>query len=182
MRHGVIDNDVVELLCRFHLRACGGQAALPLSGILGASPGKPGHELIPARRHDEDQLCGRHGRANLPSAGQIDLEQGRTTGVELGLNRTTGRPIAMGAVNQCPLQHLAAVNESVELAVGHEQIMHAVDLARSRPPSGRRDRDEQLGVTPAQFGDDGPLAHRGGPARTVRRAGADESEECVMRL
>ena len=68
----------------------------------------------------------------------------------------------MRAVNQCPLQHLPGADEPVELGVGHEVIVHSVDLARAGRSGGGGDRDEQIGMTPAQLGDDGPLAHRGG--------------------
>ena len=41
-RHGVINNDVVELVNGVHLHARGGQAPLLLMGVLRAAPCQPG--------------------------------------------------------------------------------------------------------------------------------------------
>ena len=68
----------------------------------------------------------------------------------------------MHAMDQGPLQHLAAGDERVEVLVADEVVVHAVDLTGTRLTGGGRDRDEQVGMASAQLRDNSALAYRGG--------------------
>ena len=65
-------------------------------------------------------------------------------------------------MDQCPLKHLAAGDERVEVLVADEVVVDSVSLAGTGLAGGGRDRDEQVWMASAQLRDDGALAHRCG--------------------
>ena len=101
----------------------------------------------------------------------ISSSAGRPVGQRL-LDRAARGAVAGGLVHDRPLEQLAVRRPSVELLVGDEPVVHAVHLPRPRRPGGRRDRDPDLGVVPADVGGDGALADRGRPGEHDETAGA----------
>ena len=54
-RHGVVDDDVIELVGRSEFGTSRDQAALLLLGILGVPARESADEFVPARRGEEDE-------------------------------------------------------------------------------------------------------------------------------
>jgi len=67
-RHGVVDDNVVELVRRLHLGTSCRQAPFLLLRVLGATTCEPADELIPARRREEDEAAVRRCAAVLDAA------------------------------------------------------------------------------------------------------------------
>ena len=75
-------------------------------------------------------------------------------------------PVPVPAVDDGPLEQLAALDHAVELPVRHEVVVDAVRLAGPTGPGRRRDRQPDLGVPGADV-----RGHRALP--DGRRAGED---------
>src|SRR5690625_3294520 len=161
--HHVVDDDVVELLGRGELLPSGLQPADTLLGALGPAGQEPALQLLEGRRREEDEVGVRHGAADLARSLEVDLQQRRCPGAQLILHRTAGRPVPVLAVDHGPLQELAVGDHPVELGVGDEVVVHAVDLVGTGTAGGGGDREPHLGVTAADVGGDGALADGGGP-------------------
>ena len=84
----------------------------------------------------------------------------------------------MHAVDQGPLQHLAAGDERIEVLVTDEVVVHAVDLTGTRLTGGGRDRDEQVWMASAQLGDDSALAHRRGAGQNSQAGESRNGRVC----
>ena len=122
---------MVELVRRFHLGTSCRQAPFLLLRVLGATTCEPADELVPARRREEDEPCPWHGPTNLAGSGQVDLQERGASGIELVLDGTAGGAVTVHAVDECPLKHLAGLNEGVEVLCAHEVVVDAVDLTRA---------------------------------------------------
>ena len=146
-----VDERHVELRLGRQLDPGGRQPALDRPRRLGAAADEPAHQLVPARRRQEDQQRLGHRLADLPGALQVDLEQ---HGSPAARRSSTGA--ARGAVAVAgelgPLEQLAVRDQLVELVVGRRS-----GSARRRPRPGAArvvaDTESQTsGWTLAQIG------------------------------
>ncbi len=123
----VVDDGDVELRLGGQLRRGRWPAAAPLRGVLGAPARPAGAPARPSSAGPGTRSCAsRHGGPHLARALQVDLEQ--HAGVPAARASSTGRrgvPVAVAAVDDGPLQQLAAGD-------------HASNRRRRRSGSGRR--------------------------------------------
>src|SRR5699024_2810320 len=121
------------------------------------------------RRGEEHEARLGQGLADLPGAGQVDLQQHGAAFGDLLLDGPARGAVLVAAVHHGPLEHLAALDEGGELLLAHEAVVHPVDLAGPRGPSGRGDGQPDLGIAGADRCGDGALAHGGGPGQNGDR-------------
>ena len=139
--------------------ARGGQPPVALRLALGAPADQAADQLLPGRRLQEDEQRVGHGRPrtcrapwrSISSIAGLPRRQGQ-------VDRLARRAVAGDAVHDRPLQQVAVGDHPVELLVGDEPVVHAVDLTRPRLAGGRGHRDPDLGVVLADVGGDAALA------------------------
>src|SRR6476646_3883030 len=172
MPNVVVGDDDIELARGGQLVPRGGQPNRALLLGLGAAADEPAHQLLPARRLQEDEQRLGHGPADLPGALQVDLEQGRPPGVQGFLDGPARRAVLGAPVHHRPLQELPRRAHPLELGVVDEVVVDALDLTGPRVAGGRRHRQPHLREVLTDVCRDGPLAHGG-------RTGQDDEPALV---
>lgn len=101
-----------------------------------ASLGESPDQFLPRWRTKEHQQRPGNTSANLPSAGQIDLEQHALAEREARDNRCQRRAVQV-AVELGPFEKLPSCDPSFEFGPADEVVMHALHFTRPWEP-GRR--------------------------------------------